>query len=192
MNLSDLHVNKDWTLFLDRDGVINERLHNDYVKHPSEFHFLPRVLEAISALSKIFGKILIVTNQQGIGKGLMTENDLKDIHALMLEEIDNSGGKVDWIFYCPYLKEEDPDCRKPKIGMAMKALEHFPDISFSKCIMVGDTPSDIGFARNAGMISVWCGNAEEIDKLEELNLKPDFAFRDLYSFSETIKKFTHV
>jgi len=77
MTSKDFSFNKSWTLFLDRDGVINERIVDDYVKNPSEFDFLPGVLQAIKIFTGVFGNIFIVTNQQGIGKGIMSEDDLK-------------------------------------------------------------------------------------------------------------------
>jgi D-glycero-D-manno-heptose 1,7-bisphosphate phosphatase len=84
MNLNDLNIDNSWTLFLDRDGVINNRIIDDYIKDWEDFEFIDRVLEAMQKLSLIFGKILIVTNQQGIGKGLMIENDLNKVHAKMM------------------------------------------------------------------------------------------------------------
>ncbi len=86
-----------WSLFLDRDGVINKRLVGDYVKKTEEFVFLDGVLEAIATLSTKFNRIFIVTNQQGIGKGLMTEKDLKQVHDSMEKEIVEHAGKIDRI-----------------------------------------------------------------------------------------------
>ena len=115
-------------LFLDRDGVINKRLIDEYVTTVEEFEFLPGVLEAISKLNSSFSRIFIVTNQQGIAKGLMTEVDLSEIHLNMLQQIAANGGKVDAVFYCPHMRNEGCDCRKPKIGMYEQALGSFPDI----------------------------------------------------------------
>ena len=86
MNLSDLHIDKTWTLFLDRDGVINKKIDHDYVRNLEMFKWIDGSKEAIVSLSKIFEKIIVVTNQQGIGKGLMTENDLNEIHSFMKSE----------------------------------------------------------------------------------------------------------
>ena len=83
-------INPDWTLFLDRDGVINQKLENDYVKALNEFEFLPGVLEALFDLKDWFSTIVIVTNQQGIGKGLMTELNLSWIHQYLMEEVENA------------------------------------------------------------------------------------------------------
>lgn len=154
-------IDKSWTLFLDRDGVINTRIENDYVKTPEEFHFLPGVTEAIAKLSGIFGKIIVVTNQQGIGKGIYSHEDLAEIHRGMVAGIEASGGRVDAVFYAPQLAAENSPMRKPGIGMALTAKEKFPSIDFSKSIMVGDTLSDMLFAKSAGMKSVFCCGQEK-------------------------------
>ena len=95
MTLKDLNIAKDWTLFLDRDGVINKKLDNDYVKHWIEFEFLEGVLDALKKLDTVFGKIVVVTNQQGIGKNLYRIEDLELIHKNMLYEITYLGGRID-------------------------------------------------------------------------------------------------
>lgn len=149
-------VDKSWTLFLDRDGVINTRIENDYVKTPDEFHFLPSAVEAIVTFSALFGKIVVVTNQQGIGKGIYSHEDLASVHQKMLREVESAGGHIDAVFYAPQLASENSPMRKPGIGMAIAAKEKFPEIDFAKSIMVGDTASDMEFARAAGMKFVFC------------------------------------
>jgi histidinol-phosphate phosphatase family protein len=149
-------VDKSWTLFLDRDGVINTRIVGDYVKKADEFIFLPGALQAIAQLSAHFGKIIVVTNQQGIGKGLYTHDDLTLVHSKMKDEVELAGGRIDAIFYAPNLSAENSPLRKPGIGMALNAQKIFPQIDFAKSIMVGDTESDMQFAHNAGMKSVFC------------------------------------
>lgn len=156
MILEKLKVDKTWTLFLDRDGVINKHLPDDYVKTWKEFIFNDGVLESINRLSKIFGRIIVVTNQQGIGKGLMTVEDLKAIHQKMLHEIELAGGHINAIYFAPLLVANDSEgMRKPNTGMAMQAKKDFPEIDFSKSIMVGDTKSDMQFGKNAGMFTVF-------------------------------------
>lgn len=154
-------IDKSWTLFLDRDGVINKKLENDYVKTIDEFEFLPQVLEAIKQFSTHFHKIVIVTNQQGISKKLMTENDLEKVHQHLLEKINKYGGKIDAIYHAPQLAEENSTMRKPNIGMAMAAKKEFPSIDFKKSIMVGDSISDMEFAKNANMLGVLIGESEK-------------------------------
>ena len=167
MHLTDLSLNNDWTLFLDRDGVINERLHGDYVKTPDEFKFIDGVLRAISKLAKTFDRIIVVTNQQGIGKGLMTVDDLTIIHDLMISEIEKAGGRIDSIYFCPHLEEENSPCRKPNTGMAMLAQQDYPEIDFRKSIMVGDGLHDMEFGRQSGMITAYLGaDHDESDESE--------------------------
>ncbi|GAB4134997.1 MAG: D-glycero-alpha-D-manno-heptose-1,7-bisphosphate 7-phosphatase [Bacteroidia bacterium] len=148
-------IDKSWTLFLDRDGVINVRLPGDYVKNLDEFVILPGVLDAVAHFSSLFGRIIVVTNQQGIGKGLYTEQDLEKIHNHLKNEVARTGGRIDGVYFAPQLASENSPMRKPGIGMALKAKEDFPEIDFSKAIMVGDSSGDMEFARNAGMFGVF-------------------------------------
>jgi len=176
----DLSPNKSWTLFLDRDGVINERLIDDYVKSPDEFRFLEGVPAAIAGLSKIFGRIVIVTNQQGIGKGLMRLDDLTIVHDLMISGIENAGGRIDKIYHCPHLESDNCSCRKPKTGMALLAQKDFPEIDFHKSIMVGDGIHDMEFGRKMGMKTVFISPEADPDPLV------DYQFESLYQFSENL------
>ncbi|MEI8389946.1 MAG: HAD family hydrolase [bacterium] len=153
-DLKNLNIDKSWTLFLDRDGVINKRLVDDYVKNISEFEFLTGVPEAIKKFSDVFGRIFIVTNQRGIARKIMTENDLELVHGFMIDGINNSGGRIDKIYFCPHDRGENCGCRKPEIGSALKAKQDFPEVDFKKSIMVGDTSSDIQFGKNAGMYAI--------------------------------------
>jgi histidinol-phosphate phosphatase family protein len=150
----DIEVDDNWTLFLDRDGTINTKLEDDYVKKWSEFEFIPGALESLSKFAKRFARIVIVTNQQGIGKELMTHEDLTDIHKKMMEVIEFYDGRIDQIYYCPFLAIHEPTCRKPMPGMAIQAQKDFPDIDFSKSIMVGDAISDVEFGTRLGMKTV--------------------------------------
>lgn len=154
-NFKKINIDKSWTLFLDRDGVINKRLIDDYVKNISEFEFLPGVQEAMIKFSEIFGKIFVVTNQRGIARGLMTTDDLSAVNGFMLTQVQKAGGNIDKIYFCPHDRDKDCGCRKPDIGMALKAKKDFPEIDFSKAIMVGDSTSDIKFGKKAGMITVY-------------------------------------
>ena len=149
-NFLNTQFNKNWTLFLDRDGVINERLIGDYVKSVEEFVFCKGAIEAIATFTKIFGKIIVITNQQGIGKTIMGEKDLLKIHQHMSAEIKKYGGLITDIFYCPDLASKNQNCRKPNPIMAHKAKERYPSIDFNKSLMIGDSESDMTFADNVG------------------------------------------
>ena len=168
MNLAIPKIDTSWTLFLDRDGVINKKLDNDYVKTINEFEFLPYALEAIKLFSNHFHRIVIVTNQQGISKGLMTENDLHKVHQHLLQEVQNHGGRIDAIYHAPQFAEENSIMRKPNIGMALKAKEEFSSIDFKKSIMVGDSFSDMEFAKNTNMFAVLIGQSEKYFSIDSL------------------------
>lgn len=148
-------IDKSWTLFLDRDGVINKKIDNDYVRNVNQFEWLPGAIEAIVSLSKKFGRIIIVTNQQGIGKKWMTENDLESIHQYLKTEIEKAGGHIDAIYFAPQLKGENSPMRKPETGMALQAKKDFPEIDFKKSIMVGDSLHDMDFGKRMGMKTVF-------------------------------------
>jgi histidinol-phosphate phosphatase family protein len=167
-------------LFLDRDGVINKRLINDYVKNWDEFIFLPGTIQALQILQRHFSTIVIVTNQQGIAKGLYTEKDLEIIHQKMLEEFQQNQIHIDAVFYSPNLASENSPLRKPNIGMALKTKELFTHIHLEESIMVGDSLSDMHFGKNAGMKTVF------IDENETTNYNLDVidtTFKSLLHFA---------
>lgn len=147
-------IDKTWTLFLDRDGVINEEIHKSYVLDWSMFRFAHGVPEAIATFTKLFGRIIVVTNQRCIGKGLLTTAGLDLIHHNMQEGINAAGGRIDKIYHCPDL-EADSACRKPQPGMGLQAQSYFPEIDFARSIMVGNTLSDMQFGKNLGMYTVF-------------------------------------
>lgn len=175
-------INNSWTLFLDRDGVINKRIFGGYVSNWDDFEFLPGVLDAFSVFSEIFKNIIIVTNQQGVGKGLMNEDQLQTVHLKLREEVLSNGGRIDAIYYCTKLANENNNCRKPGIKMAEMAKQEFPEIDFEKSVMIGDSVSDIIFGKNAGMKTI-------LHKSEELlAVDADLEFDSLIEFANILKK----
>lgn len=181
-----IKITRKSALFLDRDGVINRRLVGEYVRNWDEFEFLPGVFESLKIFNGLFSRIFIVTNQQGIGKGLMTGDDLALIHQRMLKEISRNGGRIDRIYYCPDLAGTGSKFRKPRPGMALQAAAEFPDIHLESSVMVGDGQGDIGFASNAGMQSVFI----EAQSFEMQNLNPQSTLivKDLLSFALLIQE----
>lgn len=143
-----------WTLFLDRDGVVNKEIVGSYVTTPAEFEFCTKVPEAIASLSEIFGKIIIVTNQRGVGRGLMSLEALHEIHRMMREKIAAAGGRIDKVYVATSMNDDDHN-RKPNQGMAMQAKQDFPQIDFHKSIMVGNSISDMEFGKRLGMHTVF-------------------------------------
>ena len=151
----EIEESGQWTLFLDRDGTINRRLPAQYVRSYYEFEYLPKVMDALQVFSRYFRYIFIVTNQQGIGKEVMTHDDLHSIHTQMLDELSQNFIHIDQIYYCPDLAIHDSASRKPNPGMAIQAQQEFAHVDFKKSMMVGDTASDMEFGSRLGMKSIW-------------------------------------
>lgn len=171
-------------LFLDRDGVLNERIVGGYVRKPEEFVILPGVLEAMAIFAQRFERIFIVTNQQGIGKGLMTEEELDAVHQGFLMSVQEAGGRVDRIYHCPHLASAHSFLRKPSIGMAVQARRDFPGLRLKESVMVGDMMSDMLFGRRAGMRTVLVG-----DECQAARLYPhlvDYCYPNLISYARTL------
>jgi len=152
------------TLFLDRDGVINVKLDGQYVRNTVEFEFMTGAETAISKLSKIFNRILIVTNQQGIAKGIMSDNDLGFLHEYMLLELKKNGGVIDKVYYCPHLSTENCSCRKPNPGMIQQAIIDFPEIKIEDSYLIGDSDTDILAGNKMGLITVKVDNEYTLSK----------------------------
>jgi histidinol-phosphate phosphatase family protein len=186
MILKDLHIDASWSLFLDRDGVINKKLPGDYVKNWDEFEFLEGVTDAVARLTELFGKIFVATNQQGIGKGIMTEMDLDKVHDQMMHEIRYAGGRIDKVYHSPYREDEKSVFRKPNVGMARKAKIDFPEIELNKSIMVGDSRSDLEFGKNSGMVTVLISDQKKPP--EDMASLADFVFPNLHTFADEVAK----
>ncbi len=176
-------INSEWTLFLDRDGVINQKIDNDYVKSIDEFEFIPGVLNTLKDFASLFGRIVVVTNQQGIGKGLMSESNLQEVHGYMLEKIQDAGGRIDQIYFAPQLASENSNYRKPGTGMGLKAKEEFPEIQFEKSILIGDSESDIEFGINLGIKTVMLKNNRQLES------KADIICQNLNDFKNQLEQF---
>ena len=142
---------QDEFLFLDRDGILNKHLPGDYVRNWNMWEWLPGVLDAMPVLAKHYKRIFIVSNQQGVGKGLMTQADLDDVHRHMLSDIEKAGGRIDKVYVCTDLESAHSPNRKPEIGMALHAQRDFPEVDFHRSVMVGDSKSDELFAQRSRM-----------------------------------------
>jgi len=143
-----------WTVFLDRDGVLNRKAApDDYIKTWAEFSWLPGSREAIARLHRAGVRVVIVTNQQGVAKGLIKTGDLDDIHARLRADVEQAGGRLHGIYVCPHLAGTC-DCRKPSPGLFQQAKRDMPEISFSKSIVLGDSSADIEAGRTIGARTV--------------------------------------
>lgn len=179
-----LKIDINWSLFLDRDGVINRRIPDDYVKNPEDFEFLSGVLEAIALLAEKFRYIVVVTNQQGIGRGLMTTSQLEAVHRKMMDDLQEAGGRIDKVYFSPDLKNSKSFTRKPAVGMGLRARKDLPGLRFSQSIMAGDTGSDMLFGRRLGMTTVLI--TQDINEIRKCSELADFSFPDLISFARAL------
>ena len=146
---------QDEFLFLDRDGVLNKHLLGDYVRTWSMWEWLPGVLDTMPRLAARYKRIFLISNQQGVGKGLMSEEDLEQIHRHMIADIQAHGGRIDAIYTCTELENAHSPNRKPEIGMALQAQQDFPEVDFHCSVMVGDNITDMVFAQKAKMRAVY-------------------------------------
>lgn len=177
-------IDKSWTLFLDRDGVVNDERLGKYVLNWSEFVFSEGVLNAFKKLGEKFGRIIIVTNQRGVGKALMTEADMHHIHQGLIREVKAVGAHIEAIYFCT-ATEETAFNRKPNPGMAVQAFRDFPDIDPSKSIMVGNKPSDMAFGRAAGMFTVFVATTNPHEPFPHPYV--DMRFSNLFAFAEALQ-----
>jgi histidinol-phosphate phosphatase family protein len=169
-------IDSTWSLFLDRDGVINERNWDGYILDFKDFIFKPNVVESLKFLTHFFSHTIIITNQQCVSKNLISVSELEEIHHRMLREINSNGGEITAIYAATEEKNKNPFRRKPNKTMGIEAQNQFPAIDFTKSIMVGDTDSDIQFGKNLGMKTILLKSAEinsikadlEISNLTEL------------------------
>lgn len=148
-------------VFLDRDGVINRRIPGDYVRRWNQFEFLPGVLEALQKLARSGYVLVVVTNQRGIQRQLMSEEALLEIHRRMLQVVQSHGGRIDRVYYCPHGDEDRCACRKPRPGMLLQAAEEL-GLDLRRSWMVGDSISDVLAGRAAGTRTVLIGPDPEI------------------------------
>lgn len=176
------------TLFLDRDGVINQRIPDAYINHWDDFRFCRKAVDALQILRKKFDYLFIVTNQQGIGKGLMTVQQLQELHKKMLASLQQVDVRIDNIYFCGDLKSKKNNCRKPNPAMALQAKEDFPGIDFGQAIMVGDSIGDLQFGRNMGMKTIHItSKKDEQDLWEEHQADWDEQHPSLWNWANSLK-----
>lgn len=151
--LSDVRVSAYDYIILDRDGVINQLRPHDYVKKWSEFKFMPGVLETIARWTEWGKDIYIITNQRGVGRGVMTGEALVDINERMISAIESMGGEIKGMYICTAVADDDHR-RKPQTGMWEELLRDHPEVEPSECLMIGDSSSDMQFAAACGIKGV--------------------------------------
>jgi len=176
-------INKDWTLFLDRDGVINHDNPGGYITTPEEFQFTDGAPGLFKKLTGKFKRIIVVTNQRGVGRGIISYDNLVAMNRKMLDGIEAAGGVIDQIYFCTDV-EAKAFCRKPNPGMALQAVSDFPDIDLNKSLIVGNSLSDMKFGRYAGMYAVFVTSTKKDITLPHPDI--DLLFESLEAFANQV------
>lgn len=171
---------REWCLFLDRDGVINRQIIGDYVRKWRDFEWLPQVPLALHKLRKWAPHIVVVTNQQGIGKGLMSGDDVAAIHDRLEAEL--AGVGIDAFQVCPHLESDVCPCRKPRPALVLDWLGQHPDSEPSLSVMIGDSQSDLELAQNVAAASGGCASIQ-IGRRTIPGSLPDASFDSLWDFA---------
>jgi D-glycero-D-manno-heptose 1,7-bisphosphate phosphatase len=149
------------TVFLDRDGVLNEKMpEGQYVTSWKDFRLLPGVVEAISRLNRSGVRVVVVSNQRGVALGLYAAADVEAIHTALQDLMKRNGAHVDGFYFCPHDKRIC-NCRKPLPGLFEQAVADFPQINAATSAMIGDSLSDIEFGRRLGMLTVLLDGASD-------------------------------
>lgn len=180
--LPDAPKEKKPAVFLDRDGTINVLI--DYLHEAPKFKLIDGALQALKALQDAGYRLIVITNQPGIGLGYFTKEDLFAVNKAFLSACAGAGVSIDKIYFCPHSKSENCECRKPAIGMILRAEKEL-NLDISKSFMIGDMTSDILLGKNAGCTSVLVqtgqgGNDGIYD------VKPDIVAKDLKQAAEVI------
>lgn len=168
-------------VFLDRDGVLNKHLPADYVKSPDEFVVLPGVALSVRRLNDAGLPVIVISNQQGVGKGLMTLSDLQAIEAHMEDALTHeAGARVDRCYYCTDVKSANSPRRKPAPGMLLEAAADF-GLTLGETVFVGDSPTDIaaGQAAGVGATVLLLSGGTRAEGVPAVVPPPDFVFADL-------------
>ncbi len=171
-------------IFLDRDGTINQE--TGYVSEPEKFELLPNALAGLKKMQDMGYRLVIVTNQGGIGLGYFTKEDFYRVNKKMLTEVTKAGITLDKIYFCPHSKAENCPCRKPEIGLILRAKEDL-NLDLSHSFFIGDSTVDIQTGANSGMKTILI-KSELAPDPSLLETNPDFFVNDLLEAAEIILK----
>ncbi|MDO8554731.1 MAG: HAD-IIIA family hydrolase [Candidatus Micrarchaeota archaeon] len=171
-------------VLVDRDGVINKKAPKaDYVKKWQEFKFLPKALDGLRLLKERGFKVIVITNQPGIARGLVTKEDLEEIHRNMINEIKKNGGKIDAIYACMHGWDDGCDCRKPKPGLLFRASDEFK-FDLTKSFFITDDERDVIAGDESGCKNILITTDTYTNSIDKL--KPQLICKNLYDAAKHI------
>ncbi|HLX12052.1 MAG TPA: HAD family hydrolase [Bacteroidota bacterium] len=185
-------------LFLDRDGTINEEVH--FLSSPDQLTLIPGSAEAIRQANDLGFKVVVISNQSGVARGMFSEADVRKVNAALISMLEKEHARIDGMYYCPHHPDgpdpaykKDCDCRKPKIGMLTEAAKKL-DIDLKKSILIGDRITDIQTGNNAGTASILVRTgygAEMLPMLGDYKLKLDYIANNLLDAMQFVKSHLH-
>ncbi|MBI4969549.1 MAG: HAD family hydrolase [Rhodospirillales bacterium] len=170
-------------VLIDRDGTLN--IDKVYLADPAGFEFFPGAVEGLARLAAAGFGLVVVTNQSGIGRGLITQTQLAAVHARMEAMLAERGVRLDGIYVCPHAPEEPCDCRKPKPGLGLAAIR---DLSFDpgRAFLIGDKAADIELGQAIGTPTILVRTGEGWIVERQGNCRPDFTVDDLAAACDLI------
>ncbi len=182
INLTAKYLSGIKYIFLDRDGVINERPPKaEYICKPADFKWLPGAMDALKKLSDSGYFIILISNQAGIARGIMTDEDFWNVQAKLSNDLEKIGVKIGAVYRCPHGWEDNCECRKPKPGMLYQAQKDY-SINLTECVVIGDDERDILTAHNANMKGILVTNDYSLnDAVTDLlnGIIKDYEVKDL-------------
>ncbi|MCK9559055.1 MAG: HAD-IIIA family hydrolase [Candidatus Marinimicrobia bacterium] len=177
-------------VFLDRDGTLNYDS-REYIRNLTEFRLFPTTVAALKKIQALGYKLIIITNQACVAKGLTTVAAVEEIHQFLKNTLKEKGVKLAAIYYCPHHPDDDCDCRKPKIGNVLRASrEH--EIDLSSSFFIGDSKRDVETGKTAGCRTILVRTGVRLNSQEEIrqwSVQPDFVTANLMAAVEFIEKF---
>ena len=172
------------TIFLDRDGVINEN-RSDYVKSWQEFRFLAGSREAIARLTQAGHRIIVCSNQAAIARGYTTIETVEDIHRRMMAAIEEVGGAIERVYYCPHGKDEQCGCRKPSPGMLLRARDEL-GVDLNDAVFIGDSITDVRAGLAAGVRSILVLSGLGVDQFRHHHHEAEGSYRIMLNLRHAV------
>ena len=166
----------DKYVLLDRDGAIIKDKH--YLSDPNEVELLPRTVQGLRKMVDMGWRLIVVTNQSGVGRGYFNCEDVEKVNARMLELLAENGVEIMGVFYCPHAPEDNCGCRKPRPGLAERAIAKF-EFNPNLAVVIGDKGSDIELGKNIGARTILVRTGHGIEEEKKQGLAPDGVADDL-------------
>lgn len=179
-------------VFLDRDGtIIKDKV---FLRDPDGIEFFPGTFDAIKILKKMRYKIVVISNQSGIGRGILTEKMVKEVNERFIRMLEKNDASVDALYFCPHHPDANCDCRKPQTGMIKKAVAELA-LDLKGAVVIGDHLADISLGKNIGAktVLVLTGHGvKELVELEDTGVEPDFVAGDLLEAANWVKNLSDI